>query len=346
MPASKIITGLSPGTPLTEAVKILISTEIDKMVSLSGDKRGIQDADIIHDIRVSARRFQTILESIGEILPTKLLFKGKAKAKEIIKALGKARENDVSIGIIEKYMKSDKKSASAILGLLTARLKKATEEHRGEAYSNSYILDNIFYLNNEYLEQVNNLNLKLFRDVKYLDKNASLEANGLLILPRLYDRVLRLGKISFAHQDKDTSGKSAEDLHKMRIKAKPLRYTMEFFRFAYGEDFAGYVKEVKKFVELLGGIHDRDVVLEQLSGFLEEIKIFNKNAGKGKIRTKPIEKTINQLKDEREGMFIKVKKTFEGWINGDFRQKMILSLANNLALTFLFTFSIIPYILP
>ena len=339
MAAVNVITDLKPETPLPDALKLLIKAEINKLGAISDSsgsnaKRGIRDPDVIHDIRVSARRLQTILESIGEILPTQILNEGKAKIKEIIKALGKARENDVSIDMIRKFVKKAKKKSSksniTALALLIAHLQKETNDHREEAFSDSNVTDDIKYLNTEYLKDVISIDKKLFRDIKYLDIGKSLSANGLLLLPRFYDRVVRLGKIALGNNGDNSQGSrrnSIDELHKMRIKAKPLRYTMEFFSFAYGAGFAELVKEVKDFVETLGEIHDKDILLEQLVDFRKEIEIFNQNAGNEQMKIGLIDKFIKKLKDQRVDEFKKVRDTFNEWISGKFREKLIMSVS-------------------
>ena len=56
--------------------------------------------------------------------------------------------------------------------------------------------------------------------------------------------------------------------HEMRIAAKHLRYTMEIFRPAYAGELDGHLATVKKLQEMLGDIHDCDVWLDLLAGFI------------------------------------------------------------------------------
>ena len=72
-----------------------------------------------------------------------------------------------------------------------------------------------------------------------------------------------------------------EELHNMRISIKRLRYTMELFRLAYGtpkthpkeaavtnnERFTEFLKIIVDLQEILGDIHDGDVVLEVLTNY-------------------------------------------------------------------------------
>lgn len=58
-------------------------------------------------------------------------------------------------------------------------------------------------------------------------------------------------------------------LHDMRIAAKRLRYTLEIFAPALDRDAAGCVTMLKEFQEIVGEIHDDDVLIEIVRGHLE-----------------------------------------------------------------------------
>ena len=62
------------------------------------------------------------------------------------------------------------------------------------------------------------------------------------------------------------------ELHNMRISIKRLRYTMELFRVAYGvptpnSQYAEFLAVIVDLQEMLGDVHDADVVLEVLAGY-------------------------------------------------------------------------------
>lgn len=58
--------------------------------------------------------------------------------------------------------------------------------------------------------------------------------------------------------------------HEMRIAAKRLRYTMEIFSDLYQDGLKKPIQVVKKLQDLLGDMHDCDVWLDVLPGFMEE----------------------------------------------------------------------------
>ena len=66
-----------------------------------------------------------------------------------------------------------------------------------------------------------------------------------------------------------------EELHNMRISIKRLRYTMELFRVVYGlptvkSQYAEFLAVIVDFQEILGDIHDADVVVEVLVDYTSQ----------------------------------------------------------------------------
>ena len=77
-----------------------------------------------------------------------------------------------------------------------------------------------------------------------------------------------------------------EELHNMRISIKRLRYTMELFREAYAvppvdNPYAEFLAVIVDLQEILGDIHDADVVLTVLAAYASQ------SEGQGKQRGVP-----------------------------------------------------------
>ena len=92
-----------------------------------------------------------------------------------------------------------------------------------------------------------------------------------------------------------------EELHNMRISIKRLRYTMELFRLVYGlstvdSPYAEFLAVIVDLQEILGDIHDADVVLEVLADYTSQ----SKTQG-GQIGVPPgIARLIIRTKETRE----------------------------------------------
>lgn len=71
------------------------------------------------------------------------------------------------------------------------------------------------------------------------------------------------------------------ELHQMRIAAKRLRYTMELAAPSFGTEFGAAIKQIKSIQELLGTIHDADVLTPQLRDSLRDLLQGEKRAQHG-----------------------------------------------------------------
>ena len=58
------------------------------------------------------------------------------------------------------------------------------------------------------------------------------------------------------------------ELHDMRIAAKRLRYALELFQDALGPDTADAIGTIKEFQDIVGQIHDNDVLVDILGEYL------------------------------------------------------------------------------
>jgi CHAD domain-containing protein len=92
------------------------------------------------------------------------------------------------------------------------------------------------------------------RPVKGLDPAASLRDNAARIVAVRLDEVC-----SFDPAIRDPG--NVEDLHAMRIAAKRLRYVLEICGFAFGPELRQAEKEARWLQEVLGEVHDCDVLL-------------------------------------------------------------------------------------
>jgi CHAD domain-containing protein len=102
------------------------------------------------------------------------------------------------------------------------------------------------------------------RSVKGLDPEAPLGDNAEKIVRVRLDELT-----SFMPKAADPNEVVA--LHDMRIAAKRLRYILEVTGDAFGPYASSAVKMVKDLQDLLGEIHDCDVQLPEVAGFLEEL---------------------------------------------------------------------------
>ncbi len=120
-----------------------------------------------------------------------------------------------------------------------------------------------------------------------------------------------------------------EELHNMRISIKRLRYTMEFFRVAYGfpqtdtrevtavddKRFTEFLGVIVDLQEILGDIHDCDVVLEVLTDYGTQSE--QRTVARG------IAKRIAQTRETRHSDYKTFLDKWEHLSAIDFKQKLL-----------------------
>lgn len=153
-------------------------------------------------------------------------------------------------------------------------------------------------------------------------KKLSFKENVQTILPLMYDDFMSYKeRVLNRHRMK-------HDLHQMRITGKPMRYAMEYASDAFGADFKQCLNEIKDIIELIGEIHDADVMIPEMNMHLREIRNFNRTLQNRRehLSTKGIRQLISELKIKRVKMFEEFCSIIIKWLNEDFRSRLIASM--------------------
>jgi len=150
-------------------------------------------------------------------------------------------------------------------------------------------------------------------------KKDSLKDNLRRILPVMFDDFMELREAVVSKP------LAKNTLHRMRISGKPLRYAMEIGETAFGEEFAKCFGEVKDAVELMGEIHDADVLVPEISSHMNEIRIYNKTltVNSHKISTRVLRFIIISERRKRREMYAELCTKLNFWSSSDLRQKMV-----------------------
>lgn len=154
------------------------------------------------------------------------------------------------------------------------------------------------------------------------NKKLSLKENIRKILPVMYDDLMMF------KQDVVSRPMAKNTLHRMRIAGKPLRYAMEIGESSFGVEFLSCLDEVKSTVELMGDIHDADVMIPELNSHLRELRMFNAGLPlfKERISTKPVRDIIDELKKKRIEMYEKLRLRLDEWEKKKFKLRLMKAM--------------------
>ena len=216
---------------------------------------GPRSVEGIHDTRVAIRRFRSLIRDLTTILdigPFKPLVK---RLKKVADQMGTVRDQDVFIEGLKK-MTADAEVPAAIQG----RIDRAREK-RDKAFSK--LAKTLEKISPDDLSQLFDSAVERVLGEPDLFRPTSVTVAGHdMICQRLADLVKFNDEI---YDPSDSKG-----LHKMRIAAKRLRYTADIYTPVFGTQLQEFVDETAQLQSFLGGMHDNDLWIGDLSHQLQK----------------------------------------------------------------------------
>lgn len=110
------------------------------------------------------------------------------------------------------------------------------------------------------------------------------EAMGMLIEER-FDQMM-------SYRDGTLDGSDPEDLHQMRVWSRRLRAAMDVSKGCFPSRYRFFHRRVKQLTDVLGGVRDFDVMIEELSDYRD---------GRPDDERPAINDMIKDLRSRREG---------------------------------------------
>jgi CHAD domain-containing protein len=317
------IEGFDVNNGLADCLHLLFKSKTEELYIHYEQLFGNNDIEILHNTRISSRRLIALFKVFRPLFPEKKFLKIYQPLYDFKNLLGPVRENDVLLKMIGEYISGFIQQDVKAVMLFFAKLKNDNITARAKLYKNKEL--KAFAEHKEkLLKFYDKFILRPKKNIEILDINLNFRENASLILPILFDRVKRYTDNVNNHPRNKT------ELHRMRIKAKPMRYTMELYLKAFGEDFKKNYEEIKFFVERTGDIHDIDVISDHVANYLKELRIYNdtQKGKKEKISTKSLREYINFLKERRATHFKDVCNLLSKWEAEDFQSLLENSLSN------------------
>lgn len=252
--------GVTADDSLAEAGRKVLRFHFGRMLAREAGTRSGKDPEDLHSMRVATRRMRAAWRIFGDSFRQRRTRRLRERLRGLAGRLGAVRDLDVLIDGLEAYRADlDPAEAEGLAPLLDAWTEQRTaarELLRRELDSDEYRL-----LVDEYRVFVGAEGVAArppaaptvphrVRDTAPSRIWAAYEQL------RGYERVLPWADV--------------ETLHGLRIEAKRLRYTLEFFREALGPDAAALIARIVAVQDHLGLLHDADVGAGLARAFLLE----------------------------------------------------------------------------
>lgn len=249
-PSSKIRFSLSPDEPAGRAVPRVHRRLFDTMLANEPGARAALDVEFLHDYRVALRRLRSALTQIPCIYPPEKVEHWRAELAWLGRVTGSKRDHDVFLETLDDYLEGlpewVREGLEGLRAFLLAREGQELEELTAALDSDRY--------------------RRLVRGFRHLLASAGEAGEGgepanarRPVVEVASERLRRLSKKIARGAAALTPATPAEDVHRLRIRAKKYRYLLEIFRDLYPDDrIRDEVKILKKLQDQLGTFNDLD----------------------------------------------------------------------------------------
>lgn len=258
MAKAKQAPAVTSTTDICEWAADVLRLRFEEVISFSGAILVPWNVNAVHDMRVALRRLRSALRDFVQVIDEKPLKRVKDDLKKISDLLGAVRDLDVAIIALEDLSsETDEEDIAGGISELATDLRADRERGHVRLVKalDSISLDDLQRSFSDRIEDS-------LRQQELFRPGTLSEAGRTVIEARLQEFC-----------DKSTAiydPFNGVELHDLRIAAKRLRYAIELFGVAWGDEIGGFAAELSKMQSFLGEVHDCDVWTTTLTKNLKE----------------------------------------------------------------------------
>ena len=155
-----------------------------------------------------------------------------------------------------------------------------------------------------------------------IKKKLSLKENLKRVIPEMYDDFFSYAPVVINFPLRKNQ------LHEMRKAGKPLRYAMELGEYCFSPDFKLCLDEVKLSLDLMGEVHDSDVMIPDINHHIREIRHFNNTIKdqEQRISTRQLRNCILNLREKRRNEYAELETKLRSWSENNFKARIIAAM--------------------
>jgi len=250
---------LTPDDPMIVLGYRCLRRAHDVLLARQPQRGTAPSTDDVHQMRIATRRLRVALRLFAHMLPHRAASAITRELRWFASALGNVRDLDVYAGTLRNYVRSAAADAEQLGGyeLHVRRERTLARGELAELFA-SERYTRLLASFDKLLEGAPSAGaLRRWQSFKVRDGAKS-------ALKRSRKRVRKLG-------DKLGSDARANDLHRLRIRAKRLRYELEFFLEAYPH-LASAAKATKALQDVLGDHQDACTAATELARYHRKLR--------------------------------------------------------------------------
>lgn len=256
----KRIIRLQPHWPVQRALQALLRHQIQVMLQNEAGLRGDWDAEFLHDFRVAIRRTRSLISLFKKELASDRLQQARTDFAFLSEKTNHLRDLDVELLHRDTYRKL---LPPSLHGGLEVLFKAAGRERQKEFNSFIRVLDGVAFRR---IKKNWQAFLKRAKPQPHSASEPSLQI-GRLINRLVVRRLKKLEKMATAV----TATAADEELHRLRIEGKKLRYLLEFFSSLYPRpELERILEPLKRMQDHLGTLNDLAVQQARLLRHVQE----------------------------------------------------------------------------
>jgi inorganic triphosphatase YgiF len=256
--ARPVAATVQPQDTVAQAARKIVGVHLRRLRRYDPGTRLGTDPEAVHDMRVAIRRLRAAVRTFGSGMSTALRSYLEVELPWLGQLLGAVRDFDVQLDHVARY-------AAAALPSHRAALTSFRDYMQAErARCREAMLAGLD--SQRYFRLLRRMEQLAFGRPPVRPRNAAARETiahvGRRALKKTFRRLLERG-------DRIHTAPTPEDLHQLRIRAKRLRYTLEFLRDITGKPGARFIKRLVKLQDLLGAYHDAVVAAELVRRYVE-----------------------------------------------------------------------------
>ena len=209
-----------------------------------------RNAEAIHDLRVTIRRFVQALRAFKPCFQGKALRKIRRELKQIMAVAGDVRNHDIALKLLAKSKRAQRTG-----------LQSKIQSGRREAERSMITLLKRWLERKSSLKWRTALEAAAAAGTQDNFSKAPVAQNARQMLPNIAQEFFEQG-------DEAASAKAVpRELHRFRLTSKKFRYTLELFTPLYGASLNPKLEAIRRGQALLGDINDFETVRNMLGQY-------------------------------------------------------------------------------